>query len=361
MIVQLRDLAGAEYRLGVVGGKFVDASSGNGEVRDLRDLIATGGLADCHAHLSGDDVTDMIDYDGVDLQAKMRRNAVLQLEGGVLLLAEKGAKSSLSLQFLDENESGRPRMQMAGRMIAVPGGYYPGFAAEIDGSNLAETISEAVGGGATWVKIVGDWPRKGIGAMPNFAEDALSQIVALSHEAGCRVAIHTAAPKTPGIAVRSGVDSIEHGLFLSRVDIAALGARGGAWVPTLVAMEGIAQWLGESSSGGRMLHDGLRNVSDLLAEAVDAGVAVLAGTDVAVRHGQVAREALRLIDYGLSPAQAVHAVTEAAYDYLDVDAGFEPGRPADLVLFRKDPVVDPTELLRPALVMRAGRVVVDLV
>ena len=361
MIVLLRDLAGAEHRLGVVAGRFVDPSLAAADVRDLRHLVAIGGLADCHAHLSLDDVSDMVDTSVTGLQEKMRRNALLQLDGGVLLLAEKGSRSNLSLQFLNEADSNRPQMQMAGQMISVPGGYYPGFAAEIDDTNLVAVIEEAVSGGATWVKIVGDWPRKGIGAIPNFTEDALSQIVAVAHEAGCRVAIHTAAPETPSLAVRCGVDSIEHGLFLTREDVAALGARGGAWVPTVIAMETLAQWLGESSSGGQMFRDGLKNVAALLAEAVDAGVAVLAGTDVEVRHGQVAKEALRLIDYGLSPEQAVHAVSSAAYSYLGVNAGFEPGNLADAVLFRRDPVADPTELLRPALVMRAGRLIIDRV
>jgi len=248
-------------------------------------------------------------------------------------------------------------MQMAGQMLAVRGGYYPGFAGEIDDDNLETVIGEAVKGGATWVKVVGDWPRKGQGAVPNFGEPALRQIVDVSHRAGCRVAIHTAAPETPAVAVRVGVDSIEHGLFLNRDDIVALGKRGGAWVPTVVAMESIADFLGSSSTGGRMIAAGLENMVSLLGFALDAGVSVLAGTDLAVAHGKVAKEAIRLIDYGLSPAQAVHAVGRAAYDYLGIETGFEAGRPADAVLFPVDPADDPSTLLEPQLVIRAGRTV----
>lgn len=301
----------------------------------------------------------MVDYDGAGIQEKMLHNARLQMESGVLLLAEKGSKLSVSLRILNEEDSQRPRMQMAGRLIAVAGGYYPGFAAEIDGTNLGAVIGDAAGGGAKWVKIVGDWPRKGLGAVPNFSESALRQIVTVAHGAGCRVAIHTAAPDTPRMAVRAGIDSIEHGLYLTRDDVAALGERGGAWVPTVSAMEAIAQWLGTSSSGGRMLADGLKNAASLIPHAVEAGVAVLAGTDLALPHGGVATEAIRLLEYGLSPAQAVHAVTRAAYEYLGVEAGFGAGHVADAVFFSDDPAQNPTLLLEPEIVIRAGRVVRD--
>ncbi len=362
MILFLRDQTGAEYRLGVTDGRFVVPESGvvrdSGVVHDLRHLVALGGLADCHAHLSGNDVADIIEYDGAAIEEKMLHNARLQMEGGVLLLAEKGSKSSLSLRILSEEESQRPRMQMAGRMIAVDGGYYRGFAAEVDAANLETVISDATDDGATWVKLVGDWPRRGVGAIPNFSETALRQIVTVAHGAGCRVAIHTAAPETPGMAVRAGVDSIEHGLYLTPGDVTELGERGGAWVPTVVAMEAISQWLGPATTGGKVLTTGLENTAGLLPLAVDAGVSVLAGTDLALQHGSVATEAIRLTQYGLSTSQALHSVTRAAYDYLGVEAGFSPGLPADAVFFDEDPVNDLSVLLDPRVVIRAGHVVV---
>jgi imidazolonepropionase-like amidohydrolase len=95
-----------------------------------------------------------------------------------------------------------------------------------------------------------------------------------------------------------------------------------------------------------------------LGAAIDVGVAVLAGTDLAVPHGAVAAEALRLADYGLTPEQALHAVADGAYDYLGVPHGFEPGMTADAVLVAADPGRDLRVLRRPRLVMRRGRPVV---
>ena len=357
MILLLTDRAGREYRVGVADGQYSDPDDCPGPVVDRRPLIAMPGLVDCHAHLSADDVEDMVRLDGSDFAAKMRAYALLQMEGGVLLVADKGSRSSLTLRFLDEDELLRPRMQMAGRMLAAADGYFPGCAAEADAENLAGLVNQATEGGASWVKVVGDWPRRGLGPIANFDEPALKQIVAIAHAAGCRVAVHTTAPGTPSMAVRAGADSIEHGLFLKTDDLAALGARGGAWVPTVAAMEATVASLGESSSGGRLLTRGLENVATLLGDAIEAGVGVLAGTDLVLPHGHVAKEAIKLVEYGLSPAQALHAVTGAAYDYLGFDAGFVPGNPADLVLFEGDPAGDLRLLLSPVLVMRAGRVV----
>ncbi len=200
MILQLRDLNGIEHTVGVAAGRFVSPDVVSGPTRDFRHLHAVSGLADCHAHLSGEDVQDMMGYDGTDLAAKMRRNALIQMENGVLLVADKGSRTSLSLRLLDEEEASRPRLQMAGRMIAVADGYYPGFGAVVEGSNLRQVIAAAVQDGASWVKLVGDWPRPGRGPVANFSERELAKVVSIAHAAGCRVAIHTTAPGTPGFA-----------------------------------------------------------------------------------------------------------------------------------------------------------------
>jgi len=191
--------------------------------------------------------------------------------------------------------------------------------------------------------------------VPTFEEEALRAAVQAAHAAGCRVAIHAAAPVTPSRAVAAGVDSIEHGLFLTEDDVRTLGARGGAWVPTVVAMEAIAKSLGAESSGGRLLAEGLARLRDLLPIAARAGVAILCGTDLALPHGAVAREAMRLAAHGLTAEQVVDALTVAAFRYLGVEQGFEPGDVADAVLLAGDPRDDLAVLEHPVLVLRHGR------
>ncbi|MGA7272443.1 MAG: amidohydrolase family protein, partial [Acidimicrobiia bacterium] len=213
---------------------------------------------------------------------------------------------------------------------------------------------QAVAEGRGWVKLVGDWPRRGRGAVANFDQADLETAVRVAHDGGARVAIHTMAPEVPSRAVEAGVDSIEHGLFLKPEDVAALGERGGAWVPTISRMEQIVEMLGEGSSGGRLIRSGLDNVGALLAQA-PAGVSVMAGTDMALAGGDVVPEVLRLVAYGLDPQRAVAAASETVRSYMDRPAPFSVGAPADAVFFKADPYLEPESLREPVHVLRSGR------
>ena len=204
---------------------------------------------------------------------------------------------------------------------------------------------------------MGDWPQPGRGAVPNFSEEALGVAVGEAHRAGMRVAIHTMAPDTPGMAVRAGVDSIEHGIFMTDDDIDLLGSRGGAWVPTIAAVEVLIEALGADSSGGRLLRQGLGRVRDLLPTAARRGVAVLTGTDLSLPHERLAVEAQRMVAYGVAAEDAVVSITSAAYRYLGRPEPLTAGGSADFIGVSGDPRQDITLLGSPELVMRRGRIV----
>jgi imidazolonepropionase-like amidohydrolase len=248
-------------------------------------------------------------------------------------------------------------MEMAGRMIAPADGYYPNAGGGVEENGLADAVRRASTGPASWVKIIGDWPRKGLGPQANYGEAALRTAVEIAHAAGRRVAVHTMAPEGIRPAVDAGVDSIEHGLFLSADDLPRLAARNAAWVPTILGVESIIGWLGSESSGGRLLARGVANVRELLPEAERLGMTVLAGTDLAVPHGKVALEAIRLHEFGLSRPAALRAVTRAAYGYLGVGHEFSPGATADVVFVRDDPRENLETLLNPVTIFRSGRIV----
>jgi imidazolonepropionase-like amidohydrolase len=207
------------------------------------------------------------------------------------------------------------------------------------------------------VKLIGDWPRKGIGPLANFSESELTEAVAAARANGARVAVHTMAREVPAMAVRAGVDSIEHGLFLSAEDLESLGRRGGSWVPTVVQVEAVIAQLGERSSGGRLLLEGFDNVVANLKVAVEAGVHVLTGTDLAIGTREVAREAVRLWEIGMAPPAVVDAVSWSGYRATGREDPFAVGAPANAVLYDEDPIVDPGVLLHPTRVIRMGRVV----
>jgi len=357
-LITIREPGADPIPLVIEGDRFTDPDDGpiDDEIRTGH-LYALPGLADCHAHLGVGSIGQMGTLSDDEIRTNCVANAWIQVEGGVLLIADKGSSSDVSLEILETPPATRPAMQMAGRVISSPGGYYPGYGHEVDDAGLADAVRSACATRASWVKIIGDWPRRGVGTQANFAEGALRTAVEIAHAAGCRVAVHTMAPEGIGPAVVAGVDSVEHGLFLSGNDLPELAERGGAWVPTILGAEAIIEMLGADSTGGRLLAEGVGNVRELLPGAERLGLTILTGTDLAVPHGRVAHEAIRLHELGLSKEATLRAVTTAAFDYLGVTHGFSSGMPANAVFFADDPRDHLETLLEPQVIIRAGRIV----
>jgi len=357
-LITIREPGGGPASLVVEEDRFADPDDGSIDAEiPTEHLYALPGLADCHAHVGMESIGRGGSLTDDDIRSNCIKNAWMQVEGGVLLIADKGSSSDVSLEILNAPPVSRPAMKMAGRMIAPPGGYYPDYGCEVDEDGLAEAVRTAAGGPASWVKIIGDWPRREVGPQANYGEAAMRKAVEVAHAAGRRVAVHTMAPEGIRPAVDAGVDSIEHGLFLSPDDLPGLAARNAAWVPTVLGTESIIGFLGSESSGGELLARGVENARELLPEAEHLGLTVLAGTDLAVPHGKVALEAIRLHELGLSKQAALHAVTRAAYDYLGVARSFAPGATADVVFVRDDPREHLGTLLSPVVIIRSGRIV----
>ncbi|MFP3914881.1 MAG: amidohydrolase family protein [Actinomycetota bacterium] len=351
MHLAVRSPGGDASRLLAISGRGTWDEPRPGARADLgEEWWALPGLADAHAHLAADELV-LAPGDPTEI----RRRAFTCLESGTFLVVDKGwCDDSVLATLASAPPLESPDLEGAGRMIAVEGGYYPGFAIETDPAGLAEVVRSAAERGRGWVKLVGDWPRKGRGAVGNFDEEALALAVDVAHRGGARVAIHTMAPEVPSWAVQAGVDSIEHGPFLSRADLEELARRRGAWVPTVLRLEELGEALGRTSSGGRLIAGALGNLPSLLAEA-PPGVAVLAGTDLATPPGAVAREAAALARMGLPPERAVDAASAAVRRYLGRDPGFVLGEAADALFFEVDPYQDPAVLAEPVAVFRSGR------
>ena len=314
---------------------------------------ALPGLVDSHAHFAAPI--------GKDWKTDPYENAVDRakqaLAAGVLLALDKGWSNLNTVRLIESVEPAlRPDIEAAGIINAVESGYWPDFARELTRESFDDGIRQSVEEGSGWVKLVGDWPRRGQGPVTNFDEGQLRRAVELAAEGGARVAIHTMAREAPAMAVRAGVHSIEHGLFLGEDDLAALGARRGMWVPTIIRMEAVVAQLGESSSGGKLLVEGLDNVRRLMPLAAEAGVHLLAGTDVTVGAHDVALEAAKMVEYGLPVERAIDAVSVSGYEATGRSPAFDIGAPADAVLFGENPLRDVSVLARPEYVIRLGAV-----
>ena len=93
--------------------------------------------------------------------------------------------------------------------------------------------------GRGWVKLIFDFPEqfKGteslLAATPNYRPDLVRSLCDAVHALGGRVAAHVTGPDGSAAAVELGIDSLEHGHHVPLDSLRALGARGGAWTPTL--------------------------------------------------------------------------------------------------------------------------------
>lgn len=349
--VVLRSPLGETVTRDIVDGRWAEIG-GQPATTIGTDAWALPGLVDAHAHLAA---AELNGQPGVFDDALARAREALR--AGVTLILDKGWSDDVTIRVIGALPADqRPDIEAAARIIAAPDGYFPDFAREVDGSQLDEAVREEARAGHGWVKLIGDWPRRGVGPVANFDEDQLKRAVEVAGETGSRVAIHTMAREVPSMAVAAGVHSIEHGLFLDAEDIDSLAGRDGMWVPTLLRNETTMHQLGETSGGGRLFGDGLENIKRLLPGAIEAGVHVLAGTDLVGAPADVAAEALRLRDYGLTNTQVVHAVAYAARVATDRGDPFAPGAPATAVLFETDPTQELEVLAHPSAIIRLGRV-----
>lgn len=354
MRVVLRSPSGATVVRGVADGLWAEAPSAP-EFALGEGLWALPGLVDGHSHLAGDGMPHLASPTSIEAAATRAEEA---LAAGVTLVYDKGWSDETALDLIDHlPPSRRPQIEAAGRMIASEGGYYAGFATEIEPADIEDQVSDAVGGRARWVKLIGDWPRAGVGPKANFSADELERAVAAARLAGARVAIHTMARDVPSMAVAAGVDSIEHGLFLHEGDLDVLAGVGGMWVPTIRQVEATAASLRPGSSGQSLLVEGIANACRLLPLAVEAGVVVLAGTDMAVPTAEVAAEAIRISECGIEPASVLQIIAGHGHESAGRSVTFELGTTADAVLYRENPMEDLGVLMHPTHVIREGRLV----
>ncbi|MBU1866011.1 MAG: amidohydrolase family protein, partial [Actinobacteria bacterium] len=179
----------------------------------------------------------------------------------------------------------------------------------------------------------------------HFTLAELQMLVAEAASAGKWVMAHAQA--TDGIknAIRAGIRSIEHGIYLDDEAIEMMLEHGTYLVPTLVAPSGVLR----AAEAGAPIPPVVLDKAEMVVEvhrdsfrrAVAAGVKVAMGTDSGVTpHGENLRELELMAEGGMAPAEVLRATTAVAAELMgvDVDLGtIEPGKIADLVVLEGDP------------------------
>ena len=358
-------------------GKDLDVPTGAVEIGCAGRYVLPG-LIDCHVHItSSGEPTEITTgrNEAAPIRAlKAARNARLTIEAGFTTVRDLGAPEALNIHLARAIESGLipgPRILAAGLGVTMTGGHGHGFIArEADGPDeVRKAVREQLRAGAGAIKLFasGGVLTPGVNPRsPSFTEAELTAGVEEAHKAMRTAAAH--AQSTEGIknAVRAGVDSIEHGVWLDDEAIALMIQRGTYLVATLTAPGVMADGGVEAGIEPYAVEKSnlvLADHYESFRAAASAGVRMAMGTDQGTplsRPGENAQEIVRMVANGLSPAAGILAATAWAADLLQVDAGrIEAGRIADAVVLREDPLHDIHALTRTgeiALVLAGGRI-----
>jgi imidazolonepropionase-like amidohydrolase len=360
----------AEADVAVVDGRIDEVGVGldGDEQVDVGGSTLLPGLFDTHVHvLFGHvDVWRLMQepfsyrfYDAI-------RNLEATLRIGITTVRDAGGADLGVKKALEEGIVPGPRVQISITMLSQTGGHgdgwlpsggqaqffpeYPGAPASIvDGPDeIRRKVRELVRAGAEVIKIATsggvlsptDKPQQ-----PGFDVEEIEAIVAEASAAGLWVMSH--AQSIDGIknAVRAGVRSIEHGIYLDDEAIELMLDRGAYLVPTLVAPWGVIR----ASEAGASIPEGAvtkaREVieahRDSFRRAAEAGVKVAMGTDAGVvPHGTNLEELQLMADGGMSPEDVLVATTRAAAELMGLEqelGTIEAGKRADLVMVSGDP------------------------
>jgi imidazolonepropionase-like amidohydrolase len=235
---------------------------------------------------------------------------------------------------------------------------------------MRKRVREVIRAGADWIKLCtsggvlspNDDPQH-----PTLTPDEIRAAVEEAATQGRRVMAHAQASEGIKNALRAGVATIEHGIWLDDDAIELMLDGGNALVPTLVA----PLWVIRHAEAGRMprwAEEKGRAVyadhRESIRRAIEAGVTIAFGTDTGVGpHGTQGEEFLVLRELGMSPLDCLRSATTVAARVIGAEAwagSLDPGKFGDLIGVPGDPLEDLELVARPEnvhLVVKDGQVV----
>ncbi|HZN41166.1 MAG TPA: amidohydrolase family protein [Planctomycetota bacterium] len=342
--------------------------------RELGDAFVIPGLIDLHTHMLLHPY-DEASWDHQVLQESLElrsmratKHAAATLLAGWVVVRDLGTEGAglADVALRDAIAAGivaGPLVIPTTRALVATGCYGPNLAAAAtpkgaqvaDGADgIRRAVREQIAAGAQWIKVYADYRRApGAPATPTYTQEELAAACEEAASAGLAVAAHATTDEGMRRSVLAGVRTIEHGSGASEATLQLMVQKGVVLCPCLAANEAVLRYAGRRGAAV----DRLNPARVAFQRALAAGVAIACGSDAGVfTHGENAREVELMVEFGMTPVQALAAATATAAKVLGradlgrIDKGARPG----LVVLSADPLQDPANL-RKVTAVRWGR------
>ncbi len=351
------------------------------------------GFIDTHVHIMLEGVNLMRDM-VAPFSLKFYNSAQYMrrtIEAGITSVRDAGGADAGVKQAIDTGVVLGPRMQISVVPLTITGGHGDGWMLSGNEFNLfvsypgspdgrcngveevRKKVREVLRAGAEVLKVHATGGVLSPRDHPEFTQFSEEELKVMVQEAayrrGVKVMAHAQGAEGVKNAIRAGIYSIEHGIYLDDEAIELMLEQSTFLVPTLLAPLAVLE-IGEKGGmpeyGIRKAKETIEIHSDSIARAHKAGVKIAMGTDAGVMpHGTNLRELGLMCNIGMTPMQAIVATTKTAAECLgwqDRVGTVEAGKLADIVIMKANPLADIRTLEKLeniVVVMKDGKVVKD--
>jgi len=376
-----------DKRIKSVQAGRIEKVDGATRYHELPGMTCLPGLIDSHVHLTSETsktgYTDQFRWNVADYAIRSTVYANRTLQAGFTTVRNLGDGDNASIALRNAINQGvvpGPRIFSAGSAIGSTGGHADGtdgYRADLQGDpgpklgiingpdDAWKAVRQHYKDGADLIKIM---PSGGVLDESSSVDNAqmtvqeLDAVIAAAHDYGFTVAAHAHGAEAIRRAVTAGVDSIEHGTYMSDADMKLMKQRGTWYVPTIIAGRYVAEKAEVPGYYPEQIATKARQVGPVIQKtagrAFKAGVKLAFGTDAGVYpHGQNAKELEYMVEAGIPNAYALQAATVNAAALLkqsDNLGSLEAGKYADVIAVKGNPLDDITLMKQVEFVMKAG-------
>ena len=377
----------------ITNNKITDISRGfikvdtRDKLIDLRGFTLLPGLMDMHVHFGGEYQSKAKRPIKVERETEAilaTQHAYKTLKVGFTTVRQVGDSGMVAISLRDAINSNQivgPRMFTSGKSIATTGGHadptngmssdsyeYP--TAEdgvINGPYEAYTaVRQRYKDGADGIKLTvtgGVLSVAKSGDNPQFTLEEVDAVVKAAKDYGMWVAVHAHGPQGMKRAVLAGVDSVEHGTFMTEEIMDLMISNGTYYVPTISAGEFVAAKSKIDNYFPEIVRPKAASVGPQIGatfkKAHERGVKIAFGTDAGVQpHGTNADEFVYMVQYGMSPMKAIKSATINTAMLLGINddlGSIDIGKTADIIAVKGNPILDIENIKNIRFVMKEGK------